>query len=109
MASPVLCQGHLYLFERRSGMVHCLDASTGAKMYQQRIAGARAFWASPWTHDGNVYCVDTSGTTFVLAGGPTFKLIGQYEIDELTWSTPAIANDALFFRTATRLYCIKTQ
>ena len=109
MASPVLCQGHLYLLERRSGMVHCIDASTGEKVYRERIPGARAFWASPWTWDSNVYCVDTGGTTFVLAGGATFKPIGQHRIDELTWSTPAVANDALFFRTATRLVCIRTK
>jgi len=109
MASPVLCQGHLYLLERRSGVAHCIDAATGEKVYQKRIPGARAFWASPWVQDGKVFCVDTSGTTFVLSGGPEFDVIGENEIDELTWSTPAIANDALFFRTATRLFCIKPQ
>ena len=107
MASPVLAGGHLYLLERRSGIVHCIDAATGEKKYQKRIPGARAFWASPWTQDGNVYCVDTSGTTFMLAAGPTFEMAGKNEIDELTWSTPAIANHSLFFRTATRLFCIR--
>ena len=109
MASPVICQEHLYLFERRSGMVHCIDAATGKKAYQKRIPAARAFWASPWTQDDKVFCIDTSGTTFVLSGGPTFRLIGQNEIDELTWSTPAIADDALFFRTSTRLFCIRRE
>lgn len=107
MASPVLCQGHLYLLERRSGMVHCIDATTGESVYDKRIPGARAFWASPWTRDGKVFCVDTSGTTYVLAGGASFKLIEQNEIDELTWSTPAIADNSLFFRTASRLFCIR--
>ena len=107
MSSPVLAAGHLYLLERRSGIVHCIDAATGEKKYQKRIPGARAFWASPWTQDGNVFCVDTSGTTFILAAGPTFETVGKNEIDELTWSTPAIANHTLFFRTATRLFCIR--
>jgi outer membrane protein assembly factor BamB len=107
MASPVLCRNHLYLLERRSGTLHCLDAATGQAVYRQRLPGARAFWASPWTQDGKVFCVDTSGTTFVLSGGPELELIGQNEIDELTWSTPAIAGDALFFRTATRLFRIE--
>lgn len=107
MSSPVNCQGHLYLLERRSGTVHCVDAATGEKIYQKRIPGARAFWASPWVQDGKVFCVDTSGTTFVLAGGPKFELVGKNEVDELTWSTPAIANGSLFFRTATRLLCIR--
>ena len=105
MASPVLCQGHLYLLERRSGMLHCVNAETGATAYRTRIPGARAFWASPWVSGDTVYCVDTGGTTFALAGGAEFQLVGSNEIDEQTWSTPAIADGALFFRTATRLYC----
>lgn len=107
MSSPVICEGYLYLPERRSGMLHCVDAATGQKVYQKRIPGARAFWASPWVQDGKVFCIDTSGTTFVLAGGPSYELVAKNEIDELTWSTPAIANDALYFRTATRLFCIR--
>lgn len=106
MASPVICEGHLYLLERRSGMVHCVDAATGEKVYQKRIPGARAFWASPWVQDDKVFCVDTSGTTYVLAGGQTFELIAENELDEMTWSTPAIAGGAVYFRTASRLYCI---
>ena len=109
MASPVVCQGHLYLLERRSGTVHCIDTSTGRKNYQKRISGARAFWASPWVQDDKLFCVDTSGTTFVLSGGPEYELVGKNQIDEMTWSTPAIADNALFFRTATQLFCIRSR
>jgi outer membrane protein assembly factor BamB len=109
MASPVHCRGHLYLLERRSGILHCIDAETGEKVYRKRVPGARAFWASPWTLNGNVYCVDSGGTTFVIAGGSEFDLIAENEIDELTWATPAIANNALYFRTASHLYCIHDQ
>lgn len=107
MASPVLCGGHLYLFERRSGMVHAIDAETGKVAYQKRIPGARAFWSSPWVSDDKVFCVDTSGVTYVLAGGPEFRLLSTNEIDEQTWSSPAIADGAVFFRTASRLFCIR--
>ena len=107
MASPVVCQGHLYLLERRSGTVHCIDASTGRKVYQKRISGARAFWASPWVHDDKLYCLDTGGTTYVLSGGSEYELLRKNRIDELTWSTPAISGNALFLRTATKLFCIK--
>ncbi|MCO8124032.1 PQQ-binding-like beta-propeller repeat protein [Stieleria sp. TO1_6] len=106
MASPVLCQGYLYLPERRSGMVHCLDAATGESVYSTRVPGARAFWASPWASGEQVYCVDTSGTTHVIAAGPKFNVVAKNEIDELTWSTPAIANGAIYFRTASKLYRI---
>ena len=70
MASPVLCDGHLYLLERRSGTLHCIDAESGEVAYRTRLPGARAFWASPWTQGDKVFCVDTSGTTYVVTGGP---------------------------------------
>ncbi|MEP4686075.1 MAG: PQQ-binding-like beta-propeller repeat protein, partial [Rhodopirellula bahusiensis] len=107
MASPVLCKGHLYLLERRSGVVHCINADTGEMVYEKRIPRARAFWSSPWVMGDQVFCIDTNGTTFILAGGPDFEVVAKNEIDELTWSTPAIADGALYFRTASKLYCIR--
>ncbi len=106
IASPVLCAGHLYLLERRSGTLHCVNAETGETAYRQRIPGARAFWASPWTWDGKVFCLDDGGTTHILAGGPDFRVLGKNVIDEQCWSSPAIVNETLFLRTAEHLYCI---
>jgi outer membrane protein assembly factor BamB len=106
MASPVICDGNLYLLERSSGVVHCVDAETGDSVYRSRIPRARAFWASPWTNGDKVFCVDTGGTTHVLSSGNILRVLGSNEIDEQTWSTPAIADGAVFFRTASRLYRI---
>ena len=102
-----MANNHLYLLERRSGIVHCIDAANGEKKYQKRIPGARAFWASPWVQNDTVYCIDTGGTAFALGGGADFKVLGENEIDELTWSTPAVADGSLYLRTATRLFCIR--
>ncbi len=106
MASPVLCDGHLYLLERNSGFLHCVNAETGQTAYRKRIPGARAFWSSPWANGDKLFCVDTSGTTYVLAAGEEFRLLGSNQIDEQTWATPAVAGGAIYFRTASRLYCI---
>jgi outer membrane protein assembly factor BamB len=106
MASPVLCEGYLYLLERRSGTLHCIDAGTGQVVYRRRIPGARAFWASPWTCDGRIYCPDADGTTYVLAGGPQFRVLSENVLGEQTWASPAIQHGALFLRTADHLYCI---
>lgn len=109
MASPVLCDGRLYLLDRRGGVVHCIDAETGETAYLERIPGARAFWASPWTDGERVYCLDETGTTFVLAAGPELQVVEENELDGLTWSTPAVADGALFLRTAEHLYCIAAE
>ena len=106
MASPAFCAGHLYLLERRAGILHCIHAESGVTAYRSRVPGARAFWASPWTDQERVFCLDDGGTTHVLAGGPKLRVVGRNVIDEQTWSSPAIADDALFLRTIDHLYCI---
>jgi outer membrane protein assembly factor BamB len=106
MASPVYCDGYLYLLERRNGIVHCVDAQTGATAYRSRLPGARAFWASPWTDGEKIYCLDDSGSTFVLAAGPELKVLAKNDIPEQSWATPSVANGNLFLRTVDHLYCI---
>lgn len=106
MASPILARDHIYLFERRSGTVHCINAKTGNKVFRARVPGARAFWASPWTYDGKVFTLDDAGTTHVIEAGDSLQVLRKNSIGERTWSSPAIANSALFLRTAEHLYCI---
>lgn len=105
MASPVVCAGHLYLLERRNGILHCLQAATGTSVYRKRIPGARAFWASPLVVGDNVYCFDSDGATHVVRGGAEFAVAARNALDEMCWSTPAVAHDALYLRTVEHLYC----
>jgi outer membrane protein assembly factor BamB len=105
-ASPLLYQGRLYVLDERGGFLSCYDAKTGEQAYKERLRGARGFTSSPWACDGKVYCLDDAGTTYVVQSGPAFKLLGKNVIDEMCWSTPAIAGQALFLRTVDRLYCI---
>lgn len=109
MASPVLCAGKIYLLERRSSILHCVDAETGQSTYRKRIPDARAFWASPWTSGDMAFCLDSDGTTHVLAGGPEFKVLRTNELQEQTWSSPAVANGALYLRSTDHLFCIMDQ
>ena len=106
MASPVICDNQLYLLERQSGNVHCIDLTSGETVYRKRIPRATAFWASPWVSGNRIFCPDSSGTTIVLASGPEFKVLSTNEIDEQTWASAAVANGAVYFRTVDHLYCI---
>lgn len=106
MASPVICEEHLYVFERRRGVLHCIDAETGEMVYESRVKGARAFWSSPWVHEDKVYCIDDDGVTHVIQGGPEYKVVTTNDLEEQVWSTPAFGDGSLFVRTAKALYCI---
>jgi outer membrane protein assembly factor BamB len=107
-ASPLLYEGRLYILEQ-AGMLSCYDAKTGKQVYKERLPGARGFTSSPWAYEGKVFCLDQGGQTYVVKAGPAFKLLGRNKLDEMCWSSPAVAGGALFLRGVDHLYCITKQ
>lgn len=106
MASPTYLDGNLYFFQRRQGIVHCVDMETGRLEYRKRVGRASAFWASPWTDGKHLYAMDGDGNTHVLSAGDEFEIIALNKLDEFAWGTPALANGRIYLRTAEHLYCI---
>jgi outer membrane protein assembly factor BamB len=88
--------------------VSCYDAGTGKQVYKERVPGAGGFTASPWAYDGKVFCLDDRGATHVLKAGPEFKVLGENDIAEMCWSSPAAGAGAVFVRTVDHLYCIRS-
>jgi len=107
MASPTYCDGNLYFFERRRGIVRCVDAQTGRLEYEKRVSGARAFWASPWTDKKHVFALDSNGNTHVFAAGDEWNVVTVNQLEQQAWGTPAIANGRIYIRTVDHLYCIE--
>jgi outer membrane protein assembly factor BamB len=107
MASPLLYKDHLYILAQNGGLLSCYDAKTGKETYKERLKGARGFTSSPWANDDKVYCLDQDGQTFVVQAGPLFKLLGKNSIQDMFWSSPAVARDAFYLRGADQLYCIR--
>ena len=109
MASPLLYDGRLYVLDQRGGQLSCYDAKTGERVYRERLSGARGFTSSPWAYEGKIFCLADDGRTFVVQAGPDFKVLGENTLDEMTWSSPAVAGGAVFLRTIDHLYCIKNK
>ena len=107
MASPTVCGGNLYFFERQRGIVHCVDAATGRLEYKSRVPKATAFWASPWTDGRHVFALDANGNTHVLDGsGDELEIVALNTLEQQAWGTPAIADGRIYLRTVDNLYCI---
>ena len=105
--SGLVYQGHYYtLFDR--GFLTCHDARTGGEVYgKQRVSRDSAnFTASPWAYNGKLFCLDEDGTTFVVQGGPEFRLLGSNKLEEMCMATPAIVEGGLLIRTYSTLYKI---
>jgi outer membrane protein assembly factor BamB len=108
MASPLLFDGRLYVV-RQGGVLLCLDAKSGDVVYKERLKGAKGFTASPWAADGKIFLLDEEGKTFVVAGGPEFKLLTTNKLEDMFWSSPAAASGVLFLRGLDNLYCIEAK
>lgn len=108
-ATPLVYDGHVYTLEQQGGQVSCFDAKTGKPAYtKERIPNAKAFWASPWAHDGKVFCLDEDGVTHVLKAGPSFEVLRKNTLGkDVYWSSPAVANGSVVLRGVDSLYCIK--
>jgi outer membrane protein assembly factor BamB len=46
------------------------------------------------------------GDVFVIKAGPKHEAVRTNSLDEPIYASPAIANGAIFIRTAKHLYCI---
>ena len=99
--------GCLYVADQRSGIVGCYDAKTGEQHYRERLPDAKGFTSSPWAYDGKVFCLDEEGQTTVLKAGPSFEVLATNKLDDMFWSSVAIADGRLLLRGLERLYCIE--
>jgi outer membrane protein assembly factor BamB len=100
--SPLLLGEHLYMIH--DGILTCLEARTGNKLWQQRLQGK--YWASPICAAGRLYLCNEDGTTFVVDAEKDGKLLATNRLDDGFMATPAAAGKNLLLRTRSHLYCI---
>ena len=105
MSSPVIDGKYVYV--TGSGSINCYEAETGKKIYTERLKGARMIAASPILAGSTLYIVEESGKTHLVKTGPEFELLGTNVLDDLVWSSPAIAGDRVLIRGTKALYCIQ--
>jgi len=107
--SPLLVGDLIYAVADKGGVVTCLDAKTGAEVFQQRT-GAAAHTASPLAADGALYFFAEDGSAIALAPGREYRELGRASLGEGgVMATPAIAGRAIFLRTESHLYRIETR
>lgn len=103
-ASPVASDQYV-IVPTAFGAVSCLEASTGKTLWSHDFA--QGFRSSPIIAAGRVYLTDLSGTTEVFELASTFKPVGQGQVGEPVYATPAFAENRIYLRGLTHLYCIQ--
>ncbi|MDP3069143.1 MAG: PQQ-binding-like beta-propeller repeat protein [Opitutaceae bacterium] len=87
-----------------SGVATCFDAKTGTVHWQERLEGN--YSASPIHADGKLYFLSEEGVGTVLRASRTFETIAVNKIEERTLASYAVADGALFLRSAAHLFRI---
>ena len=102
--SAVVHAGKAYLVHD-TGILTVLDAKTGERIYRVRVGGGgHTFSASPVAAGSHVYFLTEEGVTFVLDTGATYKEVAKNDLGEMSLASPAIAGNALYIRTQSKLY-----
>ena len=101
--SPILVGDELYYISD-TGVLSCVDATTGKMIWQQRLGGN--YSASPVFADGRIYTLSEEGMTTVFAPGKTFQKLATNRLDGTTLASIAISDRSLFIRSDTHLYRI---
>ena len=104
--SPLVVDEELYLVSDQ-GIANCLDAETGKKHWQKRLAGN--YSASPLFADGKIYFTNESGLTTVIEAKTKFSEVAKNQIDGETLASLAVSKKAIFLRSVDHLYRIEAK
>ena len=103
VSSLVYYDGLVYM-ANDAGIVTAVDASTGEKVWQQRVEGI--FTASPVAADGKVYLLSETGDAIVLRAGRQPLVLERNALGQRMVASPAVSNGQFFIRTDDHLICI---
>ena len=135
ISTPVYYDGRIYFFSGR--VANCIDAKTGAEIFQGRLPAANAApaaapaggppgggrrgggggrggqdYGSPILADGKIYFVTRNGDMHVLKATDKLESLAVNRVTndaEDFSSTPAISGGELYVRSNKHMYCISTK
>lgn len=101
--SPLVHDGRVYMV-KNGGVVNCLDATTGKRLFQKRISATGSYYASPIAVGNHIYLASGQGVISVLKSGPKLEVIAQNDLAERIMATPAVVDNTLYVRTNEHLF-----
>lgn len=100
----LLLDGERLFAVNDQGIMTCLNASNGKRVWQKRLGGNVS--ASPVLVNDLLYVAAEDGHVFVLRAADKFELVATNDLGEELFATPAIAGGQMFLRGQQFLYCI---
>lgn len=104
MPSPLFYRGRVH-FVRDGGIWSVIEPGTGKRTVdRERLGTGGQAVASPVAANGFIYTVNEPGTFVVLRAGDTLDVAAVNKLGESVRTTPAIAGEALYVRSAKHLW-----
>lgn len=107
VTSPIAVGDYLYIFTD-SGITTCLDARTGAVVYEGgRPPVPATFRAAPVAFNDKILLTSEDGETFVMRAGPKHEILRTNSLGETIWASPALAAGTIYIRGEKHLFAIR--
>jgi outer membrane protein assembly factor BamB len=105
VTSP-LSNGDLVFMLTTGGMLTCLDAKDGKKLWDHDYE--TEFHASPSLAANRLYLFGQKGTAAVVEAAREFKELFRTEMGDAFHASPAFAMDRIYLRGVTNVWCLST-
>lgn len=89
-----------------NGMVHCVDAATGQRVWMHDTFAA--VWASPLLADGKLYVADEDGDVVVLRAGRKLEVLHEVNLGNAIYASPTAVDGTLLIATRRVLYAFRS-
>ncbi|MSR63201.1 MAG: hypothetical protein EXS08_12230 [Planctomycetes bacterium] len=100
--SPLVANGRVYMV-MNGGTVTCLDAQSGALVFQERLAARGPYYASLVGGDEKLIAASARGEVTVFAASGKLQVLSTLDLGERLMATPALADGVVYVRTETKL------
>ena len=101
--STVAIAGGLLYVADRPGMIHCLDAETGRRVWA--FDTKADIWGSTLVADGKLF-VGTKKYFLVMATGRQPRVLARIRLGTPAWATPAVADNSLYVASQAYLWAV---
>ena len=105
IGSPIIVNGYVYRL-CTPGVLRCWEAPTGKLVYQERLEKITTTWASPIADPKGRLFFASSGRSYVIEAGPTFKVLSVNELPDPNHASAAVARGRLYLEGTKDLYCV---
>lgn len=104
-SSPVALGGLLFTLAD-NGVATCLDIKTGEVKWVKRLTTGTSY-ALLVAGGGNVHAIGINGTAVVFKADETGRVVATNKLEGQFYSTPALAESAIYLRAYERLVAIE--